>query len=599
MNRLDPRRMLSDACDRFPLDFAEKALHALVEFDRYQVSTGIVDAAHWLKRQAFDAGLRDVSLSLFDPGTQIGDVLVPTAWTPRRATLKVEDRVIIRYPDEPFSLATNSLATNGALRAQLVDGSQAPPRAWRGALVLLPREGPPLHWALAQAASSEAAGVVTDAAPTTTETQVGRLELAPETSLFAFSVVPSRMATLLGTVGRKVVVDIAVDQRGALPLVVGSLPGESEDELLLTAHLCHPGPGANDNASGVATLLAVARLLAASPRRRRRTIRFVWGPEMIGSALDRAMHRNRRIGCINLDMVGENQALCGGVLTVERPPVGVPAHLSAIAEFLLDALPTERRSYSGAVSTDPWTWRSTPFVGASDHVLDATASPGVPTIQFGHWPDRFNHSSADTLDKVDGDAMRRVGSVVASLADLAADAHADNQPDLEPIVVAWALRRLAAAHATGRRAVLDAAAEVGIRAVDGIRSLLGAAAPGDDTAKRALVDAAAVLGAAITSAPPKECAAFHRLRQAPFDLRALIGEATADDRAWLLDTMASDKGMTYGLMTSVFTAANSQTSWDDVIARAMGASELVVDWSLAERAAQVLCGAGWIGHVGN
>ena len=41
------------------------------------------------------------------------------------------------------------------------------------------------------------------------------------------------------------------------------------DECLLTAHLCHPAPGANDNASGVAGALAVAGVLARRPLRRR------------------------------------------------------------------------------------------------------------------------------------------------------------------------------------------------------------------------------------------------------------------------------------------------------------------------------------------
>src|SRR5581483_6437947 len=59
-------------------------------------------------------------------------------------------------------------------------------------------------------------------------------------------------------------------------------------EIVLTAHLCHERAGANDNASGSAALLAAARALEAAiaagelapPRR---TIRFLWLPEISGS----------------------------------------------------------------------------------------------------------------------------------------------------------------------------------------------------------------------------------------------------------------------------------------------------------------------------
>jgi Zn-dependent M28 family amino/carboxypeptidase len=49
-----------------------------------------------------------------------------------------------------------------------------------------------------------------------------------------------------------------------IPLVTARLAGESEREILVVSHLCHPRPGANDNASGAAAALEAARTLAAS-----------------------------------------------------------------------------------------------------------------------------------------------------------------------------------------------------------------------------------------------------------------------------------------------------------------------------------------------
>lgn len=59
------------------------------------------------------------------------------------------------------------------------------------------------------------------------------------------------------------------------------LPGESEDVVLLTTHLCHPAM-ANDNASGMALLATIGRELQALPDRRW-TYHLVANPGTIGS----------------------------------------------------------------------------------------------------------------------------------------------------------------------------------------------------------------------------------------------------------------------------------------------------------------------------
>jgi aminopeptidase-like protein len=59
------------------------------------------------------------------------------------------------------------------------------------------------------------------------------------------------------------------------------LPGESEDEILVSAHACHPSL-ANDNLSGVAVATFLARALARLPHRRF-TYRFLFAPGTIGA----------------------------------------------------------------------------------------------------------------------------------------------------------------------------------------------------------------------------------------------------------------------------------------------------------------------------
>jgi len=86
--------------------------------------------------------------------------------------------------------------------------------------------------------------------------------------------------------------------------VVGLWPGETDEVVVLGAHLDHLGVdgvgtvmnGADDNASGSAMLMEVARAVAATGRRFRRGILFVW-------------------------FAGEEQGLTGSRAFVEKPPV--------------------------------------------------------------------------------------------------------------------------------------------------------------------------------------------------------------------------------------------------------------------------------------
>ncbi len=58
------------------------------------------------------------------------------------------------------------------------------------------------------------------------------------------------------------------------------LPGESTDEVLISAHVCHPSL-ANDNLSGIAVATWLAAALARLPQRRF-TYRFVFAPSTVG-----------------------------------------------------------------------------------------------------------------------------------------------------------------------------------------------------------------------------------------------------------------------------------------------------------------------------
>jgi aminopeptidase-like protein len=77
--------------------------------------------------------------------------------------------------------------------------------------------------------------------------------------------------------------DVVIDSTladGSLSYAELVLPGETSDEILLSAHACHPSL-ANDNLSGLALLAVLARLLSGASRRY--TYRFLFVPGTIGS----------------------------------------------------------------------------------------------------------------------------------------------------------------------------------------------------------------------------------------------------------------------------------------------------------------------------
>jgi aminopeptidase-like protein len=87
--------------------------------------------------------------------------------------------------------------------------------------------------------------------------------------------------------------DVRIDSTlapGALTYGECVLPGETDDEALISCHVCHPSL-ANDNLSGVVVAVELARRLAERPRRL--TWRFVFIPGTIGSITWLARNESR------------------------------------------------------------------------------------------------------------------------------------------------------------------------------------------------------------------------------------------------------------------------------------------------------------------
>ncbi len=220
-----------------------------------------------------------------------------------------------------------------------------------------------------------------------------------------------------------------VDSRfydGTIENVEAVIPGLSDQEVLVVSHLCHPKPSANDNATGPATVMEAARALQklirsgklAAPRR---AIRFLHPPEMTGTYAHLAARSREELdriaGAINIDMVGQKQDVTGSVLLCEYPPMACPSFAGDLIASVLREVAAETTSFSG-MGTRYAHFRHavTAFSGGSDHYILADPSVGVPCPMIIQWPDRFYHTSADTIDKCDPEMMKRVALMTAMYA---------------------------------------------------------------------------------------------------------------------------------------------------------------------------------------
>lgn len=601
---------------------------ALCEHDRYQASGGIHQAAALVAERAGAAGLADVEILRFpaDGARHWWTFAAPRSWTPVRASVRAAG-VTLSYPDQPYALAANSAPTApGEHRLPVVRWSAEQRPDPTAALVVL--DGPGLPSVLGALVAGGAAGVVTDPLAGRSGRwpgQVGRIELPVASTLFAFSATAEQLAALGRATTAQVRVDV-VGGTGTLPVVTGRLPGAGDRELVLCAHLCHPKPSANDNASGVAALLALARAGAALGTGQ--AVRFVWGPEFVGLAayLHDVVHTGRAswpAAGVNVDLAGQDQRRCGGPLVVERAADELPSPISAVAERCAALIPPAARSYSAAVPCDTWAWRATPYVGASDHAMLADRPTCCPTVSLGHWPDLANHTSADTLELVDPDELRRTATIAgATIAALrCAPSDVELATDIADTTLSWAATQVLTSLPGPRLRppeptwpggpVLDPWAPDALArlfthraavAAATVRSLRGVGTPPPAVrhAEQWLAGLTSSAGSHQANTTTDTSTATELTGQVlaptwagPMNLRHLGECAEPDDQAWLDSVLTRDRGGGYARLLALARGLDGRRSQVEVAWWAALTSELAIPVALASRFLGMLNRCGW------
>lgn len=230
---------------------------------------------------------------------------------------------------------------------------------------------------------------------------------------------------------------------GNLEVVSTSIKGLKypEEEIILIAHLCHPVACANDNASGSAGLLELARTFLRSINNNlikppKRTLRFVWVPEFNGTlpwAKNYEELIKKSICCINLDMIGEHRNKIGNPLMIYTTPYSTPSILNDIISFFTKLIADHPKGIAVNGSVAPLSFRIKAYDGGSDHSIFLDSYFGIPSIMLNH-DDPYYHSSMDTIEFCDSSELQRVIGMAACTAYVFANLDNDSINAVLPIL---------------------------------------------------------------------------------------------------------------------------------------------------------------------
>jgi aminopeptidase YwaD len=218
----------------------------------------------------------------------------------------------------------------------------------------------------------------------------------------------------------KAAVDVTRESK-QVPNVAAYLAGESPEYVIIGAHFDHLGlgtfsslapdqagkaihPGADDNASGTAGVIELARYFAARPKPKRGILFLNFSGEemgLLGSAAYVAhptLPLERAVAMINMDMIGrvrEGKVFVGGTATGTTLKALLNAEAAQFPKLKLDL--TEQGGY-----------------GSSDHQSFTVAK--VPVLFFFSGLHADYHKPSDTWDKIDAQQAVSLLELVADTA---------------------------------------------------------------------------------------------------------------------------------------------------------------------------------------
>jgi Zn-dependent M28 family amino/carboxypeptidase len=203
--------------------------------------------------------------------------------------------------------------------------------------------------------------------------------------------------------------------RNVLGVVLGSDPALRKEYVLIGAHYDHIGKkgrgkdpinnGADDNASGTAAALEIARALAASPVKPARSVLFgFWSAEekgLVGSKHftgSPTVDLKSIVACLNLDMVGRNDED-----SIDIEGTGCSPDLRALFDRV-----NERKLF-GRINYEVQEVKSD-----TDHYWFYKS--GIPAVEFFSGYHADYHEPGDEAEKITKGKLDKIGRFVAIAA---------------------------------------------------------------------------------------------------------------------------------------------------------------------------------------
>jgi aminopeptidase YwaD len=428
----------------------EKAKQHVIEIakhHRVQASQGYRDAANYVLEQLRSYGFseKDAYIESYksDGKTTYQTWQSPSGWDVTDADLSIVEPTqekIVSFKDIPMSLMTYSNA--GDVTAEVVwigEGTKDEDykdKKVKGKFVLATGNGEDVHrLAVIKYGAKAIVSYLNDTRGKENPDMIRYTGIWPRTEelpkvTFGFNISNSageKIKNLLQQ-GTKVVLRGHVIGKGLEPstmeVVVANIHGNPavEGELVFSAHLDHPKECANDNASGSAAILDIARTLKQLIDNRKlpltnHSFRFLWVPEWYGTMAYIDAHpelqgpalSGKFLANINMDMVGENLELLHSKLYVVRGPYSVPSCLNDVVENMTEMVDKMNiRTPSGSRSV--FNYRIIPFRGGSDHLMFLDRK--IPSVMLSH-SDYTHHTTFDSPDKVDPLELKRCEAIAA------------------------------------------------------------------------------------------------------------------------------------------------------------------------------------------
>ena len=486
---------------------AYENLRYLTGLHRVPATPAYDQAAQFVLQRAHEYGLADAHSEQFaiDGTRQYGLMRSYLAWTVEEARLweiRPEHLLLGDWNTDPIHLADYSHSAD--VETQLVDvGNGASEDDYSGKDVrskIVLADGVLARVQELAIAKHGAAGIVSDMPNQTTAwsgldptiVRWGHLN-ARQPSGFAFMVSRQTADALRSRLrsGESVVLNAQVKATvgpGHWTVVTATIPGAdpAAGEIVYSCHLDHERPGANDNGSGCVTILESARMLArlidsGQLPRPKRTLRFIWGPEVEGTMAFLATHpeiKQRLRANIHMDMVGGDPFKNKSVFHVSGTPWSLPSFVTDVGAVFLDAIRTAASAYAaGETSADMGIVETraggqgtrnelfadvTPYSSGSDHDDYDSSTVAVPSLYLRDWPDIYIHTDHDSLDQIDATKLRRVALLGAASGYVYANITAQQLPTLLPFLTAQAITRLAQAFGLAQQLVDDPQLDAGV-----------------------------------------------------------------------------------------------------------------------------------------